>query len=506
MPILIRTPLPPTDDRIPTPRARAAFQGGRRRPGSGALIGAARVAGRILACSALALSGAFFYRVSADLLGPGAFMLSIPKILATSLAPVIAVAGAAGAALGLIVGWSERRRFREVARRPTVGAAARLALGAPLIVLAGEIAAALAAGYVQRVTAPHDGFAQAFGADWQAAIPAERAATMLQRRWTWRLPDTPEPRWERDVPFWTIPGTGRTLLADVWQPPAGVRPSGLAFIYFHGGGYRAFDKDAGTRPMFRHLTAQGHVVMDVAYRLIPETDLAGMQGDVKRAVAWMKRHAARYGVDPGRVVLGGGSAGAHLALLAAYAPDHPRFTPADVRGEDLSVRGVIAYYGPGDNRPERQAAVRRGPIAAVAGRWLTRLLEAWSGATLPSDEELVAQLLGGPPEEQAERGREGSPITHVGPQSPPTLQFMGEHDVYVSAGGTIRELHDALRAAGAPSVYVELPQTDHAFDLFFPELSPATQTALHDVDRFLALMAAPVEWKAPVPAAARAQR
>jgi acetyl esterase/lipase len=40
-----------------------------------------------------------------------------------------------------------------------------------------------------------------------------------------------------------------------------------------------------TESWFRHLVAQGHVVMDVSYRLIPETNVPGMQGDVKRAVA-----------------------------------------------------------------------------------------------------------------------------------------------------------------------------------------------------------------------------
>ena len=50
-------------------------------------------------------------------------------------------------------------------------------------------------------------------------------------------------------------------------------------------------------PTFRHLAAQGHVVMDVSYRLAPEADLLGMVGDVKRSVAWLKANAARYGVD-----------------------------------------------------------------------------------------------------------------------------------------------------------------------------------------------------------------
>jgi acetyl esterase/lipase len=55
------------------------------------------------------------------------------------------------------------------------------------------------------------------------------------------------------------------------------------------------DKDLGTRPLFRNLVSQGYPVMDIAYRLCPEVDIVGMAGDVKRAIAWMKANAARYG-------------------------------------------------------------------------------------------------------------------------------------------------------------------------------------------------------------------
>src|SRR5262249_23121180 len=153
-------------------------------------------------------------------------------------------------------------------------------------------------------------FELAFGKDWLSRVPASRQAHMLKRRWQIGLPRTGEPCWERDISFWTIPcpgGAERKLLCDVWQPPDGVTRSGLALIFLHGSGWWAFDKDFGTRPLFRHLAAQGHVIMDVAYRLCPEVDIYDMLGDVKRAVAWMKDHAGRYGVNPERVVLGGAS-------------------------------------------------------------------------------------------------------------------------------------------------------------------------------------------------------
>lgn len=125
---------------------------------------------------------------------------------------------------------------------------------------------------------------------------------------------------------------------------------------------------------------------------------------------------------------------------------------------------------------------------------LTGLMESWSGSKIPADDEWSRQFLGGTPGEWPELHRQVSPITHVGPNTPPTLQIAGEHDVYVSEAQAGPELHRSLQAAGVPSVYVELPQTDHAFDVFFPEISPAAQSAIYDVDRFLALMASPRDW------------
>ena len=103
-------------------------------------------------------------------------------------------------------------------------------------------------------------------------------------------------------------------------------------------------------------------------------------------------------------------------------------------------------------------------------------------------------FLGGRPDEWPELYRQISPIVHVGADTPPTLQFVGEHDVYVSDSGSVSALHRKLQEVGVPSVYVEFPRTDHAFDLFLPEISPAAQAAMYDVDRFLALMASPVDW------------
>jgi acetyl esterase/lipase len=300
----------------------------------------------------------------------------------------------------------------------------------------------------------------------------------------------PEPIWERDVPFWTIPGTDRRLLCDLWRPADG-EVSGLAFIYFHGSGWYLFDKDVGTRPFFRHLVAQGHVVMDVAYRLCPEVDIVGMVGDVRRAIAWMKSNATRCGVDPETIVVGGGSAGGHLALLAAYTPGHPELTPGELLDADLSVRGVVSHYGPADMLAEYRH---------LGLEWTADLPPVPVGTEFEFtnrfrlDREFIDNhagrldtLLGGHPEDVPDRYQLASPIAHVHPGCPPTLLIQGEQDFITPADAT-RELYAKLVKAGVPAINIVFPWTDHGFDLLFPLLSPPAQSALYDVDRFLALM------------------
>jgi dipeptidyl aminopeptidase/acylaminoacyl peptidase len=114
------------------------------------------------------------------------------------------------------------------------------------------------------------------------------------------------------------------------------------------------------------------------------------------------------------------------------------------------------------------------------------LLEA--DATFDPDRNYVVQLVGGCPDDCPERYALFSPIDYVSDQSPPTLLLQGVGDFFGFAPA-VRRLHHALCRAGAQSVLVEFPNTDHAFDLVLPQISPSAQAATQDVERFLALMA-----------------
>jgi acetyl esterase/lipase len=237
--------------------------------------------------------------------------------------------------------------------------------------------------------------------------------------------------------------------------------------------------------------------------LAPETGMDGMVGDVKRAIAWMKTHSAEYGVNPERIVLGGSSAGGHLALLAAYAPIKPELTPQDVRHANLTVRAVISEYGPSDLRAcyfhTNQDKSTTGNVSQVAGTSpapfeTPALLKTAFGRNfnrLGFDKGKEAgsfkTLLGGRPEEAPEMYALYSPVSYVHPGCPATLLIQGEDDMITPVEAT-RQLYQKLVEAGVPAINVVFPQTDHGFDLALPEISPVAQSALYDIDRFLALM------------------
>jgi acetyl esterase/lipase len=398
--------------------------------------------------------------------------LWVPKLTAAAFAPFIAAAGLLLALMGVLAGswW--------------------LAVPAGL----AAVGAAIVVVRLGRVRADLTG---ALGPDWANRIPVQRRGRMVGRWWRGRLPTTPQPRLRQDVVFATVPGTDRKLVCDVWQPPAGVPSSGLAVVYLHGSAWCMLDKDVGTRPLFRHLTAQGHVIVDVAHRLFPETDMPGMVADTKRALAWVKDHAADLQIQPDRVVVAGGSSGGHLALLAAYAPDDPTLTPAELASSDQQVCAVVSLYGQADleahyyHTSQHKSCRPDDPQPdwdAPPPPWMRRLFGPDVGRLHLVPASRCDWLVGGTPTQLPDRYAQLSPLHRVHPDCPPTLLVHGQHDEMAPVAA-MRDLQRRLEQAGVPVTGVYLPHTDHAFDLLATTWSPPARVAIHVLERFLAVLA-----------------
>jgi len=117
-------------------------------------------------------------------------------------------------------------------------------------------------------------------------------------------------------------------------------------IMFHGGGW-----GGGKRDQFRYLchyfADRGLVAATVSYRLATKADNGkGSRKrvcitDAKSAIRWYKKNAETLGVDPQRIIAGGGSAGGHVSLLATTNPELN--DPQDNREHDTSVVAYLLF-------------------------------------------------------------------------------------------------------------------------------------------------------------------
>lgn len=142
-----------------------------------------------------------------------------------------------------------------------------------------------------------------------------------------------------------IPGPAGPIGARLYVPAA-ESPSPL-LVYFHGGGWVIGDLETHDSPCRFLAHHSGAQVLAVDYRLAPEHPFPAAAEDAFAAYAWASGNAARFGTEPGRVAVGGDSAGANLAAVACLlareegAPPPAMqmlIYPVTVAGEELPSR------------------------------------------------------------------------------------------------------------------------------------------------------------------------
>jgi acetyl esterase/lipase len=217
----------------------------------------------------------------------------------------------------------------------------------------------------------------------------------------------------------------RELEADLYLPDAGAdRP---AIVLVHGGGW-----ENDHRGMFEtHLTRlakHGYVGVDITHRLSSEATFPAPVADVKYGISWLKTRADEYGVDPERVAVGGHSSGAHLAALAATAPDHSALDP-DQSSESSAVAAAVVMNGPHNLQKLGQTDPARLFISGF-----------------------VRRLFGGTYLECPEGYRQASCLTHVDGSEPPVLVMTSTDDEEVPFFESV-QFRNQLQSADAPVAF-----------------------------------------------------
>ena len=116
------------------------------------------------------------------------------------------------------------------------------------------------------------------------------------------------------------------------------------FVFIHGGYWRALDK-ADHLFVAEPFVEQGYAVAVINYDLCPAVGIATIVDECRRAVAWLVREGERHGARAAPMVVGGHSAGGHLAAMMVA-------TPAEAFGSTQHpVAGAVSLSGVHDLRP-----------------------------------------------------------------------------------------------------------------------------------------------------------
>jgi acetyl esterase/lipase len=172
-----------------------------------------------------------------------------------------------------------------------------------------------------------------------------------------------------------VPAQGREITVRSYQK--GSAPSPQTLVWLHGGGWMVGDLNTHD-DLCEHLAQfTGHTVLSVHYRRTPENPFPAPLDDVSAVLQWLHRMQGVLPFARDSVLLGGDSAGAHLALACALrhaaAPQPadtstvgPATWPAAVLPADCAGAGPPQHAGLQRRLwPDPQ---RHGPLLAGTGR------------------------------------------------------------------------------------------------------------------------------------------
>ena len=273
---------------------------------------------------------------------------------------------------------------------------------------------------------------------------------------------------QRDLPYAAIEGF-RPLTLDLYQIPSKPKDQPRpAIVFVHGGGWASgdarhlngFDDFPAT---LAALAAKGYVVASANYRLSGEAHFPAAIQDVKSALRWLRGHAGDYNIDTTRVMAWGAEAGGQIAALVGTSCGVATLEPAadaksKARLASDCVEGVIDWYGPAD-------------------------LAGWDAGAAHAAEAGAPTRLGGylgcePADCAAGLVRTASPLTYIGPMSPPFLIQHGSADTDVPPDQS-QKLYDGLKAQSVPAEILIYPGAGQ-------DLADGGAKAIADMEDFIA--------------------
>jgi len=229
---------------------------------------------------------------------------------------------------------------------------------------------------------------------------------------------------------------------DIYYNPTAEKPTPIVFN-IHGGGWNHGVKESQTG--YGSFFKLGYAVANIEYRMTGQATAPAAIEDVRAAILYVVQHAKEFNIDPNYIVVMGGSAGGHLALMAGLLQNDNKFDGAYKIVTRYNIKAIIDKYGPTDLSMPEFAKYKS--------------LVAWLGA-------------------QAEniKFRESvSPIFYVKKNSPPIFIVHGDADPVVPYQQSIL-LKDKLEKLGVKNVFLSMPGGGHG--KFTPEQKSELSAAI----------------------------
>lgn len=222
---------------------------------------------------------------------------------------------------------------------------------------------------------------------------------------------------------------GTALTLDVFQPK---QPNGYGIALMVSGGWFSSHEAINPRA-FQPLLDRGYTVFAVVHGSNPKFNITEILPDIHRAIRFIRHHAAKYGVNPDKLGITGGSAGGHLSLMMAVTGALGDANARDVidRGSS-AVQAVACFFPPTDFLNYSQP----GEDAVGVGT----LKDFKTGFGPRSDTA----------EERQRLGREISPVYFVSSNTPPILISHGDADKLVPIYQT-EQFMKRCQAFGVPT-------------------------------------------------------
>lgn len=226
------------------------------------------------------------------------------------------------------------------------------------------------------------------------------------------------------------------LQLDLYRGSTATRDPAPLLIHVHGGSWGGGHRRQQAQPLIREMARRGWLVAAIDYPLVPEATFPDQVIAIHGALRWFRDRADDLGIDPGSIVLTGGSAGAHLASLVALTDADGAWSQR--HSHEPPVAAGVMYYGVYDLL-DRHGIRDVWPILSLA-------------------------LIKADPVAEPEKFHRGSPIDHVGDGAPPMLVVHGAADSLVPIAESEHFVEALEDGSGSSVVFIPLPGATHAFD------------------------------------------